>query len=260
MSLPTSNVFSRIPYVAIWIWAHTLFVDIQNQTQPGAVEQDKLNKPWRPLPAKRLTKAYAESLLSIMYLLIPLLAGLMDTMPQSMALIVMGFMYNDMGGADRSIVARNLLNGIAISDLLLGATGIILSRSGSSLSPTGYRWFFLLAVVISTTVQVQDLADQHGDRLTKRRTLPLVLGDGLTRWTIVAPVALWSFLCPLFLKMKTIGYLLPLILGSAVCMRTLRFRSVNADEGTYRIWNLWMGALFLLPFIKCLSDGCKLIS
>lgn len=176
----------------------------------------------------------------------------MDTSPQSLGLMVLGFIYNDLGGADKNLVVRNLLNAIAIPCLCSGATIVALTGSPGLMNTTAYAWFLIIAMVIFTTVQVQDMGDQAGDRLRQRHTLPLVIGDGPARWTIAVPVAFWSVICPLFFAVDVIGLLMPFLPGAAVVFRTLRVRSVEDDKQTYRIWNLWLGTLFLLPFVKTL--------
>ena len=246
--------FSQVMKVALWTWVHTLFVDIQNQVQPGAAEEDKINKSWRPIPAGRLTKFQMNCFLSAMYLMIPMVGLCSDTSPQSLGLMVLGFIYNDLRGADNNFVVRNLLNALGISCLCSGATTLALTGSQGSLTAMAHTWFLLISTVIFTTVQVQDMADQAGDHLRQRRTLPLVFGDGPARWTIAIPVAFWSFLCPRFLHMGAFGFLMPLLVGGNVIFRTLTVRSVEGDKHTYRVYNLWMVILFLLPFLKCLGD------
>ena len=57
----------------------------------------------------------------------------------------------------------------------------------ASLSATGYNWLGILGGVVVTTMQVQDLKDQAGDRARGRKTWPLVVGDSVSRrWLRVA--------------------------------------------------------------------------
>ena len=245
---------SQLMQVALWTWVHTLFVDIQNQKQPGAATEDKINKAWRPLPAGRLTEYQMECLMSAMYFVIPLASSCFDTTPQSLGLMVLGFIYNDLRGADKNFVVRNLLNAMGISTLCSGATAVALSGSQGSMTATAHIWILLISMVIFTTVQVQDMADQAGDHTRQRRTLPLVFGDGTARWTVVIPVGFWSLFCPRFFHLGALGFLMPVLLGGTVILRTLTIRSVEGDKQTYRVYNIWMVNLFLLPFVKNLGN------
>lgn len=249
-STPGSATMSRIVHVTLWTWVHTLLVDIQNQSQPGAAQEDKINKPWRPLPAGRLTHSQMKGLLSAMYLIIPLVGFCMDTSPQSLGMIVLGFIYNDLGGADKNFMVRNILNAMGISCLCSGATSVALTGSQGSMTAMGHKWFLLVAAVIATTVQVQDMADQAGDRLRQRHTMPLIFTNGLTRWTITISIAFWSFCCPLFFHLGIVGFMIPVMVGAIVASNTLTIRSVEGDKQTYRLYNLWIVTLFLLPLLK----------
>ena len=57
----------------------------------------------------------------------------------------------------------------------------------------GWQWLVIISCVISTTMHVQDLKDEAGDRARARRSAPIVLGDAVARWTIAIPVLFWSF-------------------------------------------------------------------
>lgn len=59
----TTTVFlTRLPLMLTYTWFNLLAFTIDNQCHPGAVSEDALNKPWRPIPAKRITRILAVSL------------------------------------------------------------------------------------------------------------------------------------------------------------------------------------------------------
>ena len=78
--------------------------------------------------------------------------------------------------------------------------------------------------MIGTTVHIQDLKDQEGDRARNRRTAPLVLGDGPAQWTIAIPTAIWSVACPIFWQLDFLGYALPVGVGIIIVIRVLLVR------------------------------------
>lgn len=254
-SLPSNNaIVTRIPLAMLWCWINLLPWNIDNQRQPGAPEEDAANKPWRPIASKRMTIGQATRLMLVTYpaaLLFSIYLGA-GTL-QCLALMVMGYWYNDLAGAEGNII-RNLLN----------AWGFVLHASGAmevalgghvEYTPLLWSWFLIIFLIVSTTVHSQDMADQVGDKLRGRRTIPLVIGDAWSRWSVSIPMFFWAFFCPWFLSMKPIGYILPVALGSIVAVRQVVLRNDTADKKTFLIWNVWMVTIYLLPLVKKISES-----
>ena len=245
------NIAQALPRSFFWTWANVLVFSINNQsTNTDAVLEDSINKPWRPIPAGRISMIQARRLLlgfvPAVYLLSVLWLGAAE---ETLMCYGLTWLYNDLGGANEHFLLRNLLNGAAYLVYGSGALRVIL---GSSATPSGaaYTWLFLVASVIFTTMQVQDLKDQEGDKARKRHTAPLVVGERITRWTVCIGVLVWSGIGPLYWSLRLYGYLLPLSLGLFVAVRVLCFKSCKADQRTYVIWSLWMMTFFLLPLLK----------
>lgn len=64
-----------------------------------------------------------------------------------------------------------------------------------------------------------------GDAARSRKTVPLVIGDASARWTIAAPMVVWSCIAPRLWDSSVVGYAAPMILGAVVAMRALRMRT-----------------------------------
>jgi hypothetical protein len=251
-----------ITVTLLWIWVHLLAFCVSNQRLQGSVLEDTRNKPWRPLPSKRLTIVTASRLCRLVH---PLAVGLslyLGGLPQSLGLVVFGYGYNDLGGGDRSIFFRNTLNAGGFTCFVSGALEVLSqsSRKFGDYSVEKYSdegrftslgsWLAIIAAVVATTVQVQDLPDQVGDGERNRKTIPLVLGDGLARWTVSVPMAAWGLACPRYWHLS--GYATAVFGGLAftVAVRTLIWRNISADRMTFLIWNLWMVNLYLLPLLS----------
>jgi 4-hydroxybenzoate polyprenyltransferase len=158
-------------------------------------------------------------------------------------------MYNDLGGGEDDFIVRNLIIGFAFCLYNAGSLNIACGPD-KIMSTCGNCWVVLISIVIFTTMHVQDMKDQSGDQARSRRSAPLVLGDYAARWTIAAPVILWSVTCPLFLDLGPLGYLIPCGLGSIIAGRIFGLRSVQEDRKTWQIWTAWTGVLYLLPLIR----------
>lgn len=253
-SFPSGReIATRLPQLILWIWSTLLVHTISNQRQASSVIEDSANKPWRPLPTRRLTPVEAQRLLLFLIpivVLISFVLGGCDGMQATVALQMFSYMYNDLDGANESFIVRNILNACGLTCFNVGAgtvaTGI---AAGHSLNQRAYTWMALLAGVVTSTVHTQDLADEEGDRARGRRTIPLIYGEDVARWSIAIAVVTWSVACPTFWRLSLLGYLPPLVVGGTLSMRVVCFRNIRADEISWQIWCAWMIVMYFLPLI-----------
>jgi 4-hydroxybenzoate polyprenyltransferase len=244
-----AELVSRLPLIISWVWINLFGEVVANQRLAGSIVEDSINKPWRPLPSKRVTPNEARSLL--LWILLPssYIAGvLFGGSNASVALMVFSYMYNDLDGANENWLLRNILNACGLSSFSLGAAEVAWSRQ-SALKGSVYTWIAILAAVISSTVQLQDLPDIDGDKARGRRTMPLTYGDTLVRWSICIPTLFRSFCCPFYWGLHVLGFFLPVLVGLLICGRLIMFRCNGADAITWKMWCGWMGILYLLPLI-----------
>lgn len=245
------NIWSgrRALLVAFWTWINLLPFAIDNQRQPAAIAEDSLNKPWRPMPSKRFTPKQAKQIMFTLYPVAGLTSLYAGGLRQCIALMALGYWYNDRGGADSSWIVRNLINACGFVCYSSGAMEVALGYP-LSWQPRLILWFFMIGAVIFSTVQTQDLYDQAGDKLRGRNTLPLVVGDAHARWMTVIPMGFWCIACPSFWDTHYgIGVTFTL-LGSLIIIRCLTKRSVSDDKKTFRLWNLWIVFMYSLPLLK----------
>lgn len=237
----------------IWTWLNLLPLDMNNEHREDDIEEDKINKPWRPIPAGRLSIEETKSLMLASYIAAILGSVYLGGLPECLALIVQGWIYNELGAANHSYLTRNVLNATGYMTFAAGAAKVACIHSGTTLQRRAHPWFLLLGVVIATTIQFQDLYDQKGDSARGRLTVPLVIGDGRARLSVKLPVAVWSLLCPAFWRLNARGFVLPVILGAVIIFRLSRYRDVSADKTSFKIWNAWVVVLYLLPFVKAIA-------
>lgn len=254
-TLDALHIFRRIPLVAFWVWINLLPMDIDNQRRPGSIREDQMNKPWRPLPSHRCTQREAKLAMIVLYLIAVITSVVMSNLMPCITLIFLGWCYNELGGANKSFVMRNFFNAAGYISYGYGATAIAFGPVEFSLNDPGRRWFCIVAAIIFTTVHMQDMEDQVGDRARSRKTVPLVVGDELARWTIAFTTLFWSFFCPAFWKLGAIGYVIPLAIGGVIAFRILSAKSVPDDKKTFRIWSGWTVMLYLLPLMKTIESG-----
>lgn len=242
-----SDTIVNIPHVVFWLWINLLLFNIANQRLPSSIVEDRLNKPWRPLPSGRISPVHTRNLLLFVVPFTILMSSLFLGAPtETLLLISLTWIYNDLGGGDENFILRNTVNAVGMSIYGSGAI-VVACGSECKVARAGYEWIALIGLIVLTTLQVQDMSDQEGDLARGRKTMPLVIGDKLTRWTIGVGVMGWSMGAPFFWKAQVEAYVPCLILGGSLSLRTLLLRSVEADERTWKLWCLWMISLYLLP-------------
>lgn len=251
-------VFLRIPIVAFWVWINLLPFAIDNQRQQAAILEDKHNKPWRTMPSGRMTPTQAKALMFCLYPAAFCASLYLGGLRQCLSLMVLGFLYNDLRLADWSWISRNLINALGFCCFASGALEVTIQAPLQIIPPSSeYRrlieWLGIIAAVVFSTVQTQDMADQEGDLLRKRKSMPLAVGDGTTRCFTAAMMTLWAVVCPLYWIVGNGPSLIVWGLGSGIVVRTLVFRSRSADKTTFRLWNMWMAALYALPLMAAME-------
>lgn len=248
-SVHHTYLLCRSPLVLLWVWINLVPFTIGNQMTASSVAEDTINKPWRPLPSRRLSSSHAR----IMVLLFYVVAQMFNIytrcgIRQGLGLFLLGVWYNNLGGADHHPLVRNAINALGYvcftSGAMEAALGIPLPLSTS---PRLIEWLGVIAGIIMTTVHVHDMCDQEGDALRDRRTLPLVIGDMPARWVIAFWMLVWGICCPMFWGTIFAAQVSSLVLAISVGLRTLLYRDVSSDKVTCLIWNIWMSFVYFLP-------------
>ncbi|KAI5923155.1 UbiA prenyltransferase family-domain-containing protein [Camillea tinctor] len=90
-----------------WIWVHLLVQNIANQRLGPSVIEDRNNKPWRPMPAGRITQNEAESILRALVPLAVSFSFLCGASLPSATILTLIWLYNDLDGASAGPFQRN---------------------------------------------------------------------------------------------------------------------------------------------------------
>ncbi|KAI1076812.1 UbiA prenyltransferase family [Whalleya microplaca] len=247
------KILLRLPAVAFVVWINLLPFAIDNQRQPKAILEDKHNKPWRTMPSGRMSETQAKTLMLVLYPVAFCASLWLGGVRQCLTLMVLGYGYNDLNLADWSWVSRNAINALGFCCFASGALEVALNAPLSREHRIMLEWLGIIAAVVFTTVQTQDMADQVGDRMRGRRSLPLSVGDGMARWLTATPMMIWSVVCPLYWGVSIGLHTLVGALGLGIACRTVAFRSVEADKRTFRLWNAWMACLYALPLLASME-------
>ena len=228
--------------------------DIANQKLNSSLIEDAINKPWRPIPAGRLTVKEAQQLVLFVVLAALTLSIMLQSFLPSTTLMTMVWLYNDLDGSSMGPLVRNLLNAAGLACFGWGAVCVLLAGDiGHSAAPR--QWLLLTAAIVSSTVHIQDLPDKEGDKARKRRTAPLVYGEDSTRRSIAIFTSFWSLVCPVFWGVSFPYALLPLAISTFMSAVVLLWKEDQVcNELGWKAWCLWVTVIFLLPLLGA-SDG-----
>ncbi|KAI1826291.1 hypothetical protein F4861DRAFT_100997 [Xylaria intraflava] len=254
-SVGNLDIVSRVPCMLVWMWLHLLVTTISNQRRAEDVIEDKENKPWRPLPAARLSLSEARSLLRIVAWVSLTASLLFGGFVPGVTLMTLLWMYNDLGGSSASVLERNLITTGGLTCYGWGATEILLA---GNMTPEGGRllknWVMLMGAMMATTVQAQDFPDTIGDAARGRRTVPVVYGSRIARVSLAVPTAVWSLACPAFWKVGILAWSAPIAVGGMMAGLTLAQWNQRANEWVWRLWCLWQTTIYLMPLFSRISE------
>ena len=244
---PTVTKLSmRWPLVLIFNWGSVFVFDLANQRHPESLQEDRLNKPWRPIPMNRISSDSARRLLLGAIPVVLSFNCFLGVANETAYIFSLTWLYNDLRGGDN--ITRDPIIAVAYGLFLSSSLRIALG-SGCIISERGYKWIFMQCGVILTTMQVQDLKDQEGDRARGRVTIPLLVGDMLSRWSIAWFILLWSIGCAYFWNLSLRVYMLPLAVGAWVGVTVVRRKD---DAWAWKCWCIWLVTLYRLSFVP----GC----
>ena len=243
----TLLVLRRAPLVLLWTWINLLPFAISNQRHTQAIQEDGLNKPWRPLPSQRLTQARAKTLMLASYVTAYVFSLLTNGTKSCLALISPGWWYNEKNGAE-SCAIRNFINAAGYIGFVYGAVEVAVGP-GAKMTVVAIHWFLLIGLIIFSTVQIQDIQDQVGDKARGRSTLPLLIGDQPARWSVVFLLPSWWLIAPSFWRTGLAGYILPLFLSMLIALRMLCLTNRADDKVSFRLWNVWVIAIYITPLL-----------
>lgn len=251
----------RIPALLIYNWSNLVVFDLANQRGADSVAEDKINKPWRPIPMGKIT---IEQTRRAMIVAVPLSLALnwyQGVWTEGLLIHVTTWMYNDLGGGDEFLV-RDALAATGYAMFNSGSLKIAGCREptgppGCGLNARGLAWTAIISGIIFTTMQIQDLKDVEGDRGRGRKTVVLHVGERFSRWSIALCVLAWSCICVYFWGAEVASSTVVASLAAIIAWRVVGVRNQPADRITWQLWCLWLISLYLLPVVGVLDLSHK---
>ncbi|QRK05344.1 UbiA family prenyltransferase [Archangium violaceum] len=208
--------------------------------QMAGVEEDRMNKPDRPLARGDVSLEGARVRWLISMGLFTLVGWWFGVLKWTVGWQAIIYLHNFRSWA-KHWLTKDLSMGLGVLFQLLPSWALM-----SPLTPEVWRWTWVLATTIFLLVPVQDLRDMAGDRLSARRTMPLEIGEWPTRLILAAgfsllPLAMhfWMF-APEGASWTVWGCeATATLISLMIAGRVLLLRTPRADHWTYVLFTIW---------------------
>lgn len=240
------QLLTSSPGILLWSWSNLLLFNIHNQRHTAAIDEDAINKPWRPLPSKRLTPQQATWAMYAMY---PVTLSITLTFGGAFPCLfhaALSVWYNEFGG-DSTPWTKNLLNGFGIASFFAGPLEVASGHSIFAGTGKAAWWLLIIASAIATTVHCQDFRDVEGDRAAGRDTVPLVMGDVSARAMVVVGTIFWTHISCLFWESSYTARLSGWGTATIMLLNLLVRRHKDGDVSLWKLYAFWLLGLFLIP-------------
>jgi len=218
-------------YFWLYLYGHTL------ANQIVGVEEDRINKPERPLPSGLVSRKGAWRRLAVVTVLLVATGALLGVGRWALLWAVTYLLLNFYG--HRHWFWKNSLPMSIGALAMLGAAWEMVRP----LSGVEWRAVLCIAGFVAVTSPIQDFRDVEGDRLLHRKTLPLAIGERPGRILIGSALVAWLPVAYLLLMRPGLGSLSGQAFALAlthlelvVAARLLRLRGAVADHRTYRLY------------------------
>lgn len=200
------------------------------------IEEDKINKPDRPLVTGLISPKQAWVHWIVGMFVLSALGWYFGVLPWMISLQIAIILY-DFGNWGKHWLGRNvLLVVIAYSSLVAAWTMV------SPLDQTACQWILTLSISFGLLINIQELRDLAGDKSVGRRTLPIVIGETTTRislcigFFLFMPIVHCYLLMPHGLSFVSLTCdLAQAVMSCLIISRLLLNRSPEDDEMSYQL-------------------------
>ncbi|KAJ7256351.1 UbiA prenyltransferase family [Mycena rebaudengoi] len=234
----------------IWQELHLLAFQIKNQI--NGIEEDRISKPTRPLPAGRLTVQSAQRIYLTLVVLSLWSSAIHGLLACSMLHLVSMVVYNE-GGLSHHWVFKSFLGSAGYMSYCWGMT--VIFDPGKPLSRNSIIAVALSGLIFTTTGHAQDFRDRDGDLAIGRKTLAIVLPQSFARWSLTALILAWTVGLVYFWTPPTVVATGFFALALYTTTNYVRDHSQVADRVSYWWYNIWLIVAHILPVFKRIESS-----
>ncbi|KAF8125716.1 UbiA prenyltransferase family [Boletus edulis] len=226
---------SHILHTVTWIWLHLLMCNVANQVK--APDEDKINKPFRPLPSGRIAEHHARTL---RWILVPVClacsaAYSTELLFTSIELQVLTVLYSELH-CDEYFILKNFLTAAMYGCAGFGGA-LLAGCDRSHVHKTAQLAVQLSTTVFASTLHAQDFKDVSGDRLTGRCTLPILFPLG-SRLSVALGIPMWSICLSHVWHLDLLSATVVIVYSGYTGIRFLLYQSVDDDKRSCKFYSV----------------------
>jgi len=220
----------------LYFWLYIYTFNLSNQLT--GIEEDRLNKPHRPLVVGMVSIRGAWWRLFLTTGAFLVFGAVVGVLAWTVLWVVAWTFHNHLGGA-RAAWGKNLAMVAGTVAQLAAAWQIVIP-----LSSAAWTWILAIALPLGLLVSLQDLRDVDGDVAIGRKTAIALVGEKNARvffcsafsiYPIALNLAIYRFAPPLAALIGAVGTLL----SFAIAYRVIWLRTRKADHTTYMMYTYW---------------------
>ena len=251
------SLFNAISYAILYIYTFCI------SNQLAGIEEDRINKPYRPLVTGLVSIRATYHRMYIYNIVFSLYGLYLGIFWLSIAWIALSAYLNLWGGSNHW-VTKNLVGMSLGTFILFGVQWHISLAEGQTISSKLQEYFALMSLWAGFSLPIQDFRDAAGDKLLSRKTLPVSLGDDKARKILCIHYLFFLpaiFLCAI-LSVESLReilqsvkdqmiFIFQLLIHWLVALRLLKYRAPEADHNTYIIYVLlFIAAIPTVYYLK----------
>jgi 4-hydroxybenzoate polyprenyltransferase len=237
-------IVSSLATSVVYFWLYIYLFTLGNQI--NGIEEDRINKPFRPIPSGLVSRDGASQRLLVANTLFLTLGYYGKIFDLALLWTVCSYLHNFKFWSTHWLTRGVVMAAGVYSQLVPGY------RIVQPIDDFHHLWFIVLAGVIFIILPLQDLRDMVGDKVVKRQTLPLVYGETFTRYYLAFGMGLVPIVLH-FLLFKQLPQTATVILLEAIHVaacwniskRLLTMSGPVTDHHTYRQWEMWYALMVL---------------
>ncbi|MFN6564156.1 MAG: UbiA family prenyltransferase [Nostoc sp. ChiSLP01] len=233
-----SEFLFALPCGTLFVWLYLFSFCLSNQI--AGVEEDRINKPNRPLVTGKISLHGALVRWFLSMALFTFVGWYFGVLEWALICQMVVILHN-FGGWDKHWVTKNFLIGLGTFAHLAAVWQLM-----TPITPIAWRWLFLIGAIWSTLVAVQDLRDIEGDLAVNRSTFPIAFGEKASRFLLSLGFGLLPFIIHFILMMPTQSTASTLLCDVVLAVfswfiaaRIVFNRSPQEDHQTYMLFTYW---------------------
>lgn len=232
-------ILSALGRTLIYFWFYIYAFCLANQL--AGVDEDRSNKPDRPIPAGLVSYDGAQLRFALVMVIFPIVGWSFGILKWTVLWQICILLHNFYGFAKHWFTKNMIIMPVGLVALMAPAWELVMPMNAIV-----WRWIIVLSIMLALTIHLQDLRDVQGDRLIHRKTLPLDWGERNAR------IALFFMF---FLRVAVVHFLLmspagasfavvacDLVLASIDIITAIRIvtsSSPRTDHKTYMLYTYW---------------------